>query len=69
MSARIVIVSHVRTKEPFQVPLVEDNDVVEAFAPDGAGETLDVRRLPWRAWGDEDLFDAEAAHAAAELAP
>ena len=37
--------------------LVQDDHVVEAFAPNTANEPLDVGILPWAFGGDEDLFD------------
>ena len=41
-----MIVLEVRAEDPAEVPLVQDDDVVDAFAADAADHPLDVRRLP-----------------------
>ena len=46
--------------------LVEDDDMIEALTAHGADEPLHIGRLPWRAWGDEYLLNAEASHTAPE---
>ena len=66
MSSRPVIVGPIRAKDPFEVTLIEDDDMVEALATDGTDETLHIGRLPGRTWGDAYLLDAEAAHPAPE---
>ncbi len=51
MRARAVIIGDVRRKDPPQLRLVEDDDVVEALSPDGADDPFDERafgsRLSW----------------------
>ncbi len=48
------------------MPLVEDDDVVETFAAKRADETLDIGRLPGRAWSNEHFRDAETTQSAPE---
>ena len=43
MCSRREVIPHVGTKKPLQMTLVEDDDMVETFAADGADETLDIR--------------------------
>ncbi len=45
---------------------VEDDDMVETLAADGADEPLDIGRLPGRAGSDAHLLDAEAAYTGPE---
>lgn len=40
-----------------QVPLVEDDKVVQAFSPDRANHSFGKGILPWRPWCNENLFD------------
>ena len=66
MGSRRVVVGHIRAKDPFEVTLIEDDDMIETLAADGANQTLHVGRLPRRVWGDAYILAAEAAHPAAE---
>ena len=45
---------------------VEDDDMIEALATDGADEPLDIGRLPGRARCDAHFINTEAAHTAPE---
>ncbi len=47
--------------------LVEDHHVVEAFTPDGTDDAFDIRILPWGAWRNENLLDAEGVGTASEV--
>jgi hypothetical protein len=47
--------------------LVEDHDVVEAFATDRTDHALDVRVLPGRAWRRDDFRDPHGLDPAAEV--
>ncbi len=46
------------------MPLVEYDEVVEAFSPEGADDALGERILPRRVGRDEHLLNAEAVEAA-----
>ena len=41
-----VILGEISFEQAVQVSLVEHDDVIQAFAPDGTNEPFDVRRLP-----------------------
>ena len=65
---RVVVVAEVIAKTTTQVSLVEDDDVVEEFASDGADHALGEGVLPRRAGRSENLGDADALHPSSELA-
>src|SRR5512142_2639200 len=67
MGPRPMVVVSIRDQYPPQVTFVEDDDVVEALAPDRADDTLDVRVLPGRAWCRHDLRYAHRFDPAAEV--
>src|SRR5687768_15281161 len=58
MSASSMIVADECPKVPTHTGLVEHNQVIQAFATNGADHPLDVGPLPWRAWRRQYLFDA-----------
>ena len=62
MSARAVVVFHVRQQNVPQVPLPDDHDVVEAFPADRANQPLRTAILPRRSWGDRLVTDAQRSH-------
>jgi hypothetical protein len=47
--ARSLVVRHVGPKDPTKMPLIEDDDVVQALASDRANDAFDVGILPRRA--------------------
>src|SRR6267378_4173903 len=65
---RAVGVAEVIAKTTTQVSLVEDDDVVEEFASEGADHALGEWVLPRRARRGENLGDADALHASSKLA-
>ncbi len=67
MSAAGVIVVDVLSQDSPEVPLVEDDHVVETLAANATNHPFDVRILPWRARRRPNLVDAESRDAPAEL--
>ena len=65
--ARGMVVTEITAQTPTEVSLVEDNDVVEYVAADGANHALDEGVLPRRAGRGENLGDADPFHASPEL--
>ena len=53
-----VVIGRVGTQRTTQVGLVENDQVIEAFASDGPNQSLDVRILPWAAWSNQSVSDA-----------
>ena len=60
MSAAGVIVVDVLSQGSREVPLVEDDHVVETLAANATNHPFDVRILPWRARRRPNLVDAES---------
>lgn len=59
-----MVIDQVVLNDPPSVPLVEDDDMVEALSPHRADKPLRVRILPRRARRRPDLGDAHTAQAA-----
>jgi hypothetical protein len=57
-----VIVREVRGEEASQVPLAENDDVIQALAPDRADESLGEGILPRAVRGRENFTDSHALH-------
>jgi hypothetical protein len=53
-----MIIGKVAAQEALQMLLVQDDDMIEALAPDTPNQTLDVEVLPWTLRCDEHCFDA-----------
>jgi hypothetical protein len=58
MDSPSMIILHVGSKNPAQMSLVQDDDIIETIATNTADEPLDIRRLPRTARCDLHLFDA-----------
>ena len=69
VGARAVVVAEVAAQTTSKVCLVQDDDVVEKLAADGADDSLGERVLPGRAWCSENLGQAHALRSSLELAP
>ncbi len=67
VGARAVVVAEVAAQTT-EVSLVEDDDVVEKLAAEGANDSFGERVLPGRAWRRENLGQAHALHSLPELA-
>src|SRR4029077_18648988 len=67
MRAGPVIVREVRGQDASQVPLGENDDMVQATTAHRAKETLREGILPRAAWGREDFLDPHALHSVPKL--
>jgi len=67
MRAGPVIVREVRGQDASQVPLAENDDMVQALASYGANEALREGILPRAARGREDFLDPHALHSVPKL--
>lgn len=47
MRAALMIVRKTGSENPAQGVFVDNDDMVQALAPDGSDQALDLRRLPW----------------------
>jgi hypothetical protein len=55
-----MVIGQIRVKDATEVPLIEDDDVVETLAPNGPDDALDERILPWTDRTRHDFGDAQA---------
>src|SRR3979490_135281 len=59
-----VVVASIRSQNPAQVCLAQDNDVVHTFTPDRSDQPFDKPILPRRGWGGGLVPDAHSAQSA-----
>ena len=69
MSSALVVVFKVSRQHTAEVLLIEDDDVIEAFAPDRADDAFDIGVLPRRSWRGDDLLDSHRLDTIAEGGP
>ena len=66
MRARLQIIHAVRLQNATQRSLVEHDNMVQALAPDGAHERLDLRILPGGSGGRQDFTNSHPADSLTE---
>src|SRR3954447_23727413 len=59
-----MVVGEIRAKDSAEMPLIDDDYVVETFASNGPDHAFDVRILPWTPRTRHHLGDAETGDAA-----
>jgi hypothetical protein len=69
MCTASVVVVEVRRQHTAQVTLIEDEDVIEAFAADRADDAFDIGVLPRRSRRGDDLLDGRRLDMVAEDRP
>jgi len=69
VSPALVIVCEVGSEYALQVTLVEHDDMIQAIAPNGANQPLNVGRLPRRARSNSDLFQSQSLGPAPKFPP
>ena len=67
MNSPAMVKIDVRTDNAAQMPLVKDNDVVQALSTERSDNPFAVRILPRTPRCGDDFFDIEAAHTPTEL--
>ena len=50
MRSGLVVIREVRNKDPSQMPFIQDDHVVQAFAPHAADQAFHIRILPRASW-------------------
>jgi hypothetical protein len=55
----LIIIVEVIGEDLPQMALVQHDDMVDALSANRTDQTVDVRRLPWRAVRDHDLLDTD----------
>ncbi len=66
MRTGLEVIGQVGSEQLPQVPLIKNNNVVQALPAYRADQPLHIGRLPWRARGRKYLFDTETFHSTAE---
>jgi hypothetical protein len=69
MSSSPVVVGDVALEDPTEMPLAEDDDMVEAFSTCRANKALRIWILPRASGRGQHLLDAHAVHPTAERLP
>jgi hypothetical protein len=62
MGPTSVVIHAVRRKQPAQVCLTEDADVIKALSPNRADHPFCVGILPWTRWAGEQFCDSHSRH-------
>jgi hypothetical protein len=66
MQPDLVVVFEVSFEKVVELTLLEHDDSIQAFAPDGSDQPLRVRILPRRLQGDQFLLDTHTVDPAHE---
>ena len=61
MRARVVIVVEVLAHDSPQMPLIQDDDVIEALSPDRSDEPFDEGILPWTSRCNHHFLEAHVS--------
>ena len=69
MRSGSVVIIEVRNKDPSQMPFIQDDHVVQAFAPHAADQAFHIRILPRASWRRDDLCHAHRHNRRAERLP
>ena len=59
MRSGACVVREIGPKDPLQVPSIEHDHMIEAFAPNGSNQPFDNAVLPWARGSRHDLLDVE----------
>ena len=68
MRSGSVVIIEVRNKDPSRMPFIQDDHVVQAFAPHAADKAFNIRILPRASWCCDNLFHAHRHHSRADEA-
>ena len=69
MGSGSVVIIQVQNKDPSQMPFIQDDHVVQAFAPHAADQAFHIWILTRASWRRDDLFHAHRHHRRAERLP
>ena len=64
-----MVITEIANQDPFQMTLVQYNNMVQTISPDAADHSFNVSSLPRASRSRQDLFDTHAADAFPKLAP
>src|ERR1700736_3446472 len=66
MRAGPIVIVRIVFQNPAQMCLAENNDVIQALAPDRSDQPLGKAILPWRGWCNWLISDAHGAKSACD---
>src|SRR6266496_1195575 len=66
MNSRLIIIGGILAKDPAQVRLPKDDHVVETFPSDRADQSLRIRILPRRTWGNGLVTNTHGSQSAGD---
>ncbi len=69
MGAPPIVITKIACQDPFQLTLVQDDDVIQAVAPDAPDHSFRISILPRAPRSRQDLIDIDAFDALTELTP
>jgi hypothetical protein len=69
MGASLIIIGRIRSKHSVQVPFPKNQDVIQAFAPEGPDQALNIWVLPRRSWRDRVVPDSHRSNSTGKGRP
>jgi hypothetical protein len=69
MRSAVAVVLNICSKDPIQVPFIENDKVIQVFSPDRSNHSFGVGILPWRPRSNEDFIDFHGFHPVKEHLP
>jgi hypothetical protein len=58
-----MVIRQVAGQDALEMPLMEDDHVIQTLPTDAPNQPLDKGILPWIPWGDQDFFNPQVPHA------
>src|SRR5207245_5122772 len=62
-----MIILQIAFQDPSQMPFSQHDYMIQAVTPDGSGQPLHQRPLPWTGWSGEDFLDTHASDPLAKV--
>jgi hypothetical protein len=69
MGASLIIIGRIRSKHSVQVPFPKNQDVIQAFPPEGPDQALNIWVLPRRSWRDRVVPDSHRSNSTGKGRP
>src|SRR5918992_4468000 len=63
MGSPAMVIGKVAGQDALEMPLMEDDHMVQTLAANTPNQPLNKGVLPWTPWGDQDFFDPQVPHA------
>ena len=69
MGSPVMVIGKVAGQEALQMPLMQDDHLIQTLPSDTPDEPFDIGILPRRARGDDRFVDAHMSHTLAKWVP